>query len=136
MERIEQVSLTDCLHLLADRSLGRVAYTDRALPAIRAVSYALVGTHLVLRTDVALAARLNGQVVAFEVDDADEHPETAWSVVVTGTARLLRGPSELIRLNAGRPLLPTAGQEHTSAVQLTPGDIRGRRVLHAAAPVA
>lgn len=135
MEHVQELSLSECLRLLAGRSLGRVAYTERALPAIRAVSYALVGTHLVLRTDSALAGRLTGQVVAFEVDDADEHPEAAWGVAVTGTARLLRAPSELIRLDAALPLAAWAEPEHISTVQITPGDVRGRRILRTPATV-
>lgn len=75
-----------CLQLLAGHDVGHVAYTDRALPAIRRVHYALVGSQLVLQVpEDGLAAQLDGQVLAVTVD------ATPWAVVVTGPARLLLG---------------------------------------------
>lgn len=69
---------------LARHRVGHLAYTERALPAIRSVPYAVVGTHVVLcPPDRALARRLEGQVLAFSVEDGEG------SVVVIGTATLL-----------------------------------------------
>lgn len=128
MSGIEALSLQECLHLLGTRSVGRVAYTERALPSIRPVNYALVGRHIVLRTRVdGLAARLDGQVVAFEVDDVDPELRTGWSVVATGSARVLRDPDELDRANEV-PLAAWAGAEHATVVWITVGDLQGRRV--------
>src|SRR5688500_8139456 len=128
-ERVEPLSGNECLRLLAEHSVGRVAFTERALPAIRPVNYALVGTHIVLRTRAnGLAARLDGQIVAFEIDDVDPETETGWSVVATGSARVLRDPGELARLDAV-PLVAWAGPSHATAVWITPGDIQGRRIL-------
>ena len=128
-DRVEALTPAECLRLLAEHSVGRVAFTERALPAIRPVNYALVGTHIVLRTQAnGLAARLDGQVVAFEIDDVDPDTESGWSVVATGTARVLREPGELARLDAV-PLVAWAGPSHTTAVWITPGDIQGRRIL-------
>lgn len=74
-----------CLGLLARRDTAHVAYTDRALPAIRPFRYAMVGQQLVLRVPSDdLAGRLDGQVLALSVD------EGPWTVVVTGAAHLLR----------------------------------------------
>ena len=125
---MESLSAQECLRLLARRSIGRVAFTERALPSVRPVNYALVGRHIVLRTrGDGLAARLDGQVVAFEVDDVDMDLETGWSVVATGTARVLREPGELARLDAV-PLAPWAGADHATTVCITVGDLQGRRV--------
>src|SRR5688500_157409 len=98
MDRLTAIDPAECLQLLGRSNLGRVAFTERALPAIRPVSYALVGHQIVLSTRAdGLGGRLDGQVVAFEVDDVDPDRGIGWSVVVTGTARLLRSPGELMR---------------------------------------
>jgi nitroimidazol reductase NimA-like FMN-containing flavoprotein (pyridoxamine 5'-phosphate oxidase superfamily) len=129
MDRLQPLARAECLALLGRSSIGRVAFTQRALPAIRPVSYALVGTHILLRTTSAgLGARLDGQVVAFEVDQIDEATGTGWSVVVTGTARLLREPGELVRHDAVQ-LAPLALDEVDAAVWITPGDMTGRRLV-------
>lgn len=136
MTAIQTLSPRECLRLLAMRSVGRVAFTERALPSIRPVNYALVGRHIVLRTRAdGLAARLDGQVVAFEVDDVDTDLETGWSVVATGCARVLREPGELARVDAV-PLAAWAGAEHATAVWITVGDLQGRRVGAGARTVA
>ena len=125
MEGVETLSMNDCFGLLAGRSLGRVAYTERALPAIWPVRYALVGSHLVLCTHHdGLAERLDGQIVAFEIDDADAE----------GGLRLGRRrdrhrtaqPDE----RSGRPAAGCAGRQgNVTAVRITPGDVRGSRIL-------
>jgi nitroimidazol reductase NimA-like FMN-containing flavoprotein (pyridoxamine 5'-phosphate oxidase superfamily) len=128
MDRLETLNTQQCRELLASRSVGRVAFTERALPAIRPVNYVMHGTHILLRTSAdGLAARLDGQVVAFEIDDADTDSRTGWSVVVTGTARVLRDPSELLRLDA-RPVDSWAGPDRATTVLITPGQISGRRI--------
>jgi nitroimidazol reductase NimA-like FMN-containing flavoprotein (pyridoxamine 5'-phosphate oxidase superfamily) len=128
VDRLEALTLPECMELLAQCSLGRVAFTERALPAIRPVNYTLVGHQIVLQTDPnGLGRRLDGQVVAFEVDEIDPVAETGWSVVVTGTARLLRSPSDLVR-QASVPLVTFAGEGHDARVCIVPGKITGRRI--------
>ena len=125
MEGVETLSLTECFGLLAGRSLARVAYTERALPAAWPVHYVLVDRRLVLRDDHdGLHARLDGQIVAVQIDDADADGKYSWVVVVTGTARLLGEPAE-----PGR-------QREVTAVEITPGDVRGHRVRRTPATAA
>lgn len=128
MDRLQLLTRDECLELLGHGSLGRVAFTERALPAIRPVNYALLGHQVVLRSQVdGLGSRLDGQVVAFEVDEIDAEHGTGWSVVVTGTARLLRSPGELMR-QAALPLVTLAGNGHDARVCIVPGQISGRRI--------
>lgn len=128
MDRLQILSRPECLQLLAERSLGRVAFTERALPSIRPVNYSLVGQHLLLRTAAeGLARRLDGQIVAFEVDDMDADLGSGWSVLVTGTARLVSAPGDLMRSDAV-PLVTLAGPGHDARVSITPGEISGRRI--------
>jgi nitroimidazol reductase NimA-like FMN-containing flavoprotein (pyridoxamine 5'-phosphate oxidase superfamily) len=133
MDRLQALSRAECLELLAGSSLGRVAFTERALPAIRPVNYGLVGSHIVLHTSGdGLGRRLDGQIVAFEVDDIDVGAGTGWSVVLTGTARLLRAPSE-VAAEDDVSFVSLAGLDHASTVTITPGEITGRRVAAVAA---
>ena len=128
MDRLQPLTRGECLELLASKSLGRVAFTERALPAIRPVNYALVGHQVVLQTQAdGLGRRLDGQVVAFEVDEIDPVHGTGWSIVLTGMARLLRRPGELTR-QASVPLVSLAGEGHDARVCIVPGEISGRRI--------
>jgi nitroimidazol reductase NimA-like FMN-containing flavoprotein (pyridoxamine 5'-phosphate oxidase superfamily) len=131
MDRLQTLSRSECLDLLGRSSLGRVAFTQRALPAIRPVNYALVGHQLVLRTETdGLGRRLDGQVVAFEVDEIDTETGAGWSVVLTGTARLLRTPGELMRQSA-LPFVTLAGDGQDARVCIVPGEITGHRIRSA-----
>lgn len=128
MTRLLALPRDECLQLLSRCSLGRVAFTENALPAIRPVTYALVGAHLVIRAETqGLGRRLDGQVVAFEVDEIEPGGATGWSVVVTGAARLLRDPSEVVRGEAQGPV-SLAGPGRDGVVVIVPGEITGRRL--------
>ena len=135
----DELTRAECLALLATQRYGRVVYSERALPAIRPVACALVGSRVLLSpldapTGYELVARLDGQVVAFEVDgtgSAGDWTAGGWSVVVTGTARAV--PPE------GAPALPGVSSSSgvpaqasgpATAVWLDCADVRGHR-LHA-----
>jgi nitroimidazol reductase NimA-like FMN-containing flavoprotein (pyridoxamine 5'-phosphate oxidase superfamily) len=127
MSPAEDLSRVDCLLLLGRMSLGRVAFSERALPAIRTVGYTLVGSSLVLSAGTEqLARHLDGQVVAFEVDEIDPVDSTGWSVVVTGDARILRHPGELMRQHRTPMLDPRA--DSSLLVRLVPGQMTGHRI--------
>src|SRR4051794_27297307 len=113
--------------LLRSQYVGRLAFTDRALPTIRPLNYTVVGNHLLLRVGADLARRLDGQVVAFEVDDIDAEQHCGSSVVVTGTTRRLTAAAEVFRAAS----LPAswAGVDHQNAVYLTVGELQGRRIV-------
>jgi nitroimidazol reductase NimA-like FMN-containing flavoprotein (pyridoxamine 5'-phosphate oxidase superfamily) len=103
----EVFSREECLALLASMPIGRVVYTDQALPAVRPVTFILDGDEVTVHTgsDAALAAALHDAVVAFQVDDFDPVTMTGWSVTVTGQARLSDTPEEVERVAAPAPRL-------------------------------
>lgn len=124
---LEILSPQECWQLLREQRVGRVAFTDRALPAIRPLNYVQAGQNLVLRVAAeTLGCRLDGQVVAFEVDEVDTAGRVGWSVVVVGTVRMLRTEAE-IRRTVMLPL-SWAGAGHQDVLLLTVGEISGRRV--------
>ena len=124
---LEVLSAQECWRLLGEQRVGRIAFTDRALPAIRPLNYVRAGQNLVLRVSGdALGSRLDGQVVAFEVDEIDTAGHVGWSVVVVGTVRMVRSEAE-IRRTVMMPL-SWAGADHQDVLLLTVGEISGRRV--------
>lgn len=128
-ERLGILDPAKCYRLLATQSVGRVVYTDGALPAVAPVNYALDGHRVIFRTSPVsrLALGVVDQVVAFEVDSLDAEVRTGWSVVLTGIARALVDPGELARA-AGLRLTPWAGGERPLFVCITPGVVTGRFV--------
>jgi len=133
MDVPQHLSRRECLDLLARRTVGRVVFTERALPAIRTVRYTLIGTHILLaHAEPQLADRLDGQVVAFQIDQEGAREPLGrcgdgmgWSVVVTGTARRIPTPDGLTRVHrAGSGAIGRAGG---TAVGIPFGKVRGFR---------
>jgi hypothetical protein len=86
----------ECLRLLRSMSIGRVVYTESALPAIRLVGFAVPDGEVVVAAGRdGWGARLDGTVVAFEAGEIDPGSRAGWSVVVVGRARLVGNPSGL-----------------------------------------
>ncbi|WP_308206934.1 pyridoxamine 5'-phosphate oxidase family protein [Actinoallomurus rhizosphaericola] len=118
----------ECPALLGTVPIGRIVFTDRALPAVQPVNFALSGGDVVIRTTAGSkpAAAARGVVVAFEADEFDPVTRTGWSVVVTGPARVVSRPGELRRLRGLR--LPVwAPGERGDHLAITPGLVAGRR---------
>jgi uncharacterized protein len=136
-EGLEVLGRQECLALLGVAVIGRIVFTDRALPAVRPVNFVLSGGDIVIRTGPGskLAAAARDAVVAFEVDDFDAVSGTGWSVVVTGQARVVAGAGELDRLRA-LPLWVWAPGERGHFLAIRPELICGRRIPVGAGSVA
>jgi uncharacterized protein len=111
----------DCLRLLAGGIVGRVVFTDAALPAAHPVTYLLDGEEIVFRTANGgkLAAATLHRVVAFQVDEIDPAGRTGWSVLGVGQAYEVVDPRRLSEL-ADRMPAPwsTIRGGHTVAIPL------------------
>lgn len=119
---------TECLALLASRSLGRLAYVARAgVPDLVPVNYALQGRDVMMRSGAGpkLQAAQRRDVVAFEVDDIDEERRSGWSVVVVG--RLLLVPPETVM--PGWTPMPWASGPRRHLMRLQTRRITGRQLL-------
>ncbi|MGR6915533.1 pyridoxamine 5'-phosphate oxidase family protein [[Actinomadura] parvosata] len=118
----------ECMRLLPSRPIGRIVFTDRALPAVQPVNFCLNDQDIVIRTAAGskLAAATRRSVVAFEVDDFDTEARSGWSVTVVGYARVADDPAEIARLR-DLPLTPWArGRDHF--IVITSVEATGRRV--------
>lgn len=124
-----ELTREECLALLPTVPIGRLVFTDRALPAIVPVNFVLDHGQIVVRTGASstLAAAVRGSVVAFEVDDFDRTARNGWSVTVTGQARQVTDPTEVERL-AELGLTPWVGGEKNKYVVIPVELVSGRRV--------
>jgi len=127
-----ELDRASCWELVRAQQLGRLAYTDLALPSIRPLNYEVDGTHLLLRVSPKLADRLDGQVVAFEVDDIDQSARIGTTVVLIGTVRRT-DEAEGVRASGRAP--SWVAQPESVPMRLTIGRMDGRRLLrHAPLP--
>ncbi|GAA5134652.1 pyridoxamine 5'-phosphate oxidase family protein [Pseudonocardia adelaidensis] len=120
----------ECLRLLTKSEIGRVVFTDAALPAAQPVTYVLDDQEVVFRTGGGskLAAATRGAVVAFQVDEIDPSTRTGWTVLGVGEAYEVLFPERLAELatRMPRPWAPSR-TAHTIAVPLQ--RLTGRRLV-------
>jgi nitroimidazol reductase NimA-like FMN-containing flavoprotein (pyridoxamine 5'-phosphate oxidase superfamily) len=122
-----------CLGLLARATVGRVVFTDGAMPAAQPVNYALRGGQIIFRTHsgAKLAAATRRAVVGFEVDEIDPATRTGWSVLGIGEAFEIHDRDRLAELAATIEDPWAPGQDtHTIAIPLS--RLTGRRISPAA----
>jgi nitroimidazol reductase NimA-like FMN-containing flavoprotein (pyridoxamine 5'-phosphate oxidase superfamily) len=130
-ELVELIELDhdECLRLLAESTIGRVVFTDAALPAAQPVTYLLDDEEIVFRTGGGskLAAATRNAVVAFEVDQIDVTARTGWSVLGIGEAYEVVVPGRLAELAERMPDPWAPGRTaHTIAIPLQ--RLTGRRL--------
>ena len=126
---LRQLSKAECLTLMASVPVGRVIYTQRALPAVDLVNFALDHGDIVIRTDRGgkLAAAARGAVVAFEADHVDPADQAGWSVTAIGPSREVTDPAEVARLQAiGLRSWAPGSRDHF--ISISPVILTGRRL--------
>jgi nitroimidazol reductase NimA-like FMN-containing flavoprotein (pyridoxamine 5'-phosphate oxidase superfamily) len=126
---LEALSRRECVALLAGKQVGRAVFTERALPAVVPVNFAMHGDAIVLCTasDTRLASAATRGVLAFQVDDIDEQTRSGWSVVVVGVAELVEGSQDQASI---RSLLhPWAPGTSDVFIRLPLRVVTGRRIL-------
>jgi uncharacterized protein len=125
----------ECLRLLAGQEIGRVVFTDAALPAAQPVTYLLDDEEVVFRTGGGgkLAAATRNAVVAFQVDRVDAITRTGWTVLGVGKAYEVVVPARLAEL-AERMPVPWVPHRiaHTIAIPLQ--RLTGHRLTTVPAP--
>ncbi len=127
---LELLAREECLRLLSGASIGRVAVSMNALPAIFPVNFAVLGEDVVFRTGTGmkLSAALTNSIVAFEVDDFDHERHSGWSVMVVGKASEIMTGSDLEAAEQ-LDLRPWAvGVSETRFIRIDTQIISGRRM--------
>jgi transcriptional regulator with XRE-family HTH domain len=127
--QLQTLTVEDCWALLRDRGVGRVALEAGGRLVVHPVNFAVVARSVLVRTAadsaVAEAAR-RGTSVSFEVDNLDEALHEAWSVLLSGPARLAVG--EELAATAEAAVSPWAGGERHTVVVIVPDEVTGRRI--------
>ena len=88
----------ECRRLLGQATIGRISFTDGALPAIVPVPFALHAGQVLIPAERSspMVDAVRGAVVAFGVDSYDAGSETGWNVTVVGPSRVLGDPEVLV----------------------------------------
>jgi hypothetical protein len=121
----------ECVALLADQCVGRLAVVLNGVPDIFPVNYVLDGDAVVFKTNAG--RKLEGitrGVVAFEVDMVDHASRSGWSVVVRGVGEEVTPvdrPDVVERL-LGLPLGVWAAGDKPHLVRLPADQVTGRQV--------
>jgi nitroimidazol reductase NimA-like FMN-containing flavoprotein (pyridoxamine 5'-phosphate oxidase superfamily) len=125
---LEILDRAECLALLRTAPLGRIVFTDQAMPAVLPVNFSVWDGSLLIRTGAGskLAAATRNAVVAFEADDIDAETGKGWSVVVIGRSGVVEHPKELADAEEVAPRPWVGGRNHL--VRIAIGSISGRRI--------
>ncbi|WAL66908.1 pyridoxamine 5'-phosphate oxidase family protein [Amycolatopsis cynarae] len=132
---IKILGVRECLALLRSVPVGRVVFTEGALPAIRPVNFAVIDGVVVIRgARGSWADKLHNTVVAFEADEIDIATHTGWNVVVIGKAQLVTDIDEMVELI--QPMSrPWATGHRDRLLKVEMEQISGRRLVPAHAAV-
>ncbi len=131
---IEKLDEAECLRLIAQGGIGRIAYNGRFGPAVLPVNYQWHDGAVVFRTaehsalDEDLRTGIAGgeYKVAFEIDDIDMAGRQGWSVLIQGPAHHVADAERAAAVQAG--VESWAGGERELFVRIVPSRITGRRI--------
>jgi len=126
---VDVLDEVECRRLLATASLGRIAFTEGAIPTIQPAAFAVSGEDVLVPTGLGsnLAAAGRDAVLAFEVDDYELVGRTGWHVTVIGPSRLISDPGHVAELDA-LGVLSWAPTTTHGYVALRMAVVRGRRI--------
>jgi hypothetical protein len=125
---LEALTVPECELLLAEESVGRVAYIARSgTPDIAPVNYVWVDGGVLVRSGPGpkLQAADRREIVAFEIDRFDEPTQTGWSVVLVGRAQRVP-PEQIAELVLPEPW---ANGPRRYVIRIEAQRISGRRIL-------
>jgi nitroimidazol reductase NimA-like FMN-containing flavoprotein (pyridoxamine 5'-phosphate oxidase superfamily) len=127
--KLEELSRSECLRLLASVSVGRVGLSINALPAVLPVNFALLDGEVVFRTveGTKFHAAATGRVLAFEADGYETDGLSGWSVLVVGVSRVVTESTELHRALELTVEPWGVGEAADRIVRITSTIVSGRR---------
>lgn len=119
-----------CLQLLSDAEIGRLAVAVDGRPDIFPVNHLVHDGAIYIRTaegSKLMSVAIN-EWVAFEVDGFNQDENTAWSVVVHGTAESV-DTVEVEDFVAALPLHPWNTAPKNRFIRISPTTISGREFV-------
>jgi hypothetical protein len=133
---LRELSAEQCAAHLVPGGVGRLVFVTERGPVAHPVNFAFNDGDVVVSTSVDQADRLErAERVSFEIDRVDEAMSEGWSVLLTGLARRVDDPDELVELSR-LALEPWAGGDRHALVRIRPEFITGRMVAQPSAPRA
>jgi transcriptional regulator with XRE-family HTH domain len=127
---LHDLTEAECRALIAPGGVGRFLFVQAGRgPVAVPVNFKMDGADVVFRTsrDSVVADGIGQQPVSFDVDHIDDALSEGWSVLLTGTARLITDSAELGRAQA-LDIEPWAGRDRELYVRLAPSEVSGRRI--------
>jgi hypothetical protein len=120
----------ECWRLLSTRPVGRLGFTDRALPEIRPTHFVVRDEQLVLATlnDRKVVSADRRDVVAFEVEDYDPDTREGWWVSTVGRAGLITDRAEIDDLDR-LDFTPWSDHPHRHYIAVQIEALHGRRLI-------
>ena len=124
------LTVPECRAHIAPGGVGRFLFNEPGRgPVAIPVNYRMDGDDVIFRTgsQTSAATGLSEAPVSFDVDHLDDAQSEGWSVLLTGTARLITDQAELRRVSA-LGVQPWAGGDRDDWVRLHPQQITGRSI--------
>ncbi len=99
-------------------------------PVALPVNFRFSKGEVLFHTTVKQATEFEGQgTVGFEIDHIDDAFSEGWSVIVTGSARVVDDPDQLVA-HAEHAIVPWAGGARNAVVAIALEEVTGRVILH------
>jgi uncharacterized protein len=126
---MEILGAADCVGLLHQMPIGRIAITVDGLPVILPVNFRFFEGAIVFPAarGTKLARATVNAVVAFAVDSYEANGKVGWSVLVQGVASEVTDPAELEVARALQFEPWGGGDETDSMVRIETRTLSGRR---------
>jgi hypothetical protein len=128
--RLEELGPRESMRLLGTVTLGRIAFTVRALPAVRPVRHIVDDGHVIVCADsgiaITSAERKSGTVVAYQADAIDPAENVGWSVTVVGVAHQVADPAAADFFRSA--LKQWADDGSDQIISIRPGMVTGFRL--------
>lgn len=129
--RLIEVTRVEAMRLLGSVPVGRIVFTQHALPAIRPVNHLVEGSDVVVRTHpgaavVSAVGEAAGVVVAYEADEISATTRAGWTVIVTGTARLVHDAADAARYESA--LRPWAAGDMSQIIRISADIVTGYKL--------
>ena len=130
-DHLEDLHKAECLRLLEEGSLGRIATLVRDHPVIFPVNYVVFDGAVLFyaRRGGELETAATNATVAFEIDGIDDIYREGWSVLTIGRCVQVTDPVELDQVRGCR-LSSWTGPSRDLLVRISLDEISGRRIRH------
>lgn len=130
MSGLSEITATECVDLLAGRTVGRAAICTPTGPHVVPVNYTVDGDSIVFRTTPysVLGTYAWAGDIAFEVDDLDVDNHSGWSVVAHGRGEMVEDLEDIEEVRWAHDPKPWAEGARPLYVRLRWREVTGRRI--------